>query len=165
MVMSMSMTVQEDEWPEGVVEGSGPEEEVNPFKEGRPAPEDPAMLPPIHHIREPKMQHMSTRIRWYLALGYAVKEVSKLLGVRYQQVRNVKTVEPKRAAREDLPPLWIVLHDVQDDLEAMDAHALEMEMAQQRAESRSAKRQANAARRALKGAAGEEDLGAGEEEY
>ena len=161
--MVMSMTVQEDEWPDGVVEANLAEPEVNPFEEGRPAPEDPSQLPPIHHIREPKMQHMSTRIRWYLSLGYPVKEVSKFLGVRYQQVRNVKTVEPKRAAREDIPPLWIVLHDVQDDLEAMDAHALEMEMAQQRAEDRSAKRQANAARRALKAA--DEDLDDDEEDF
>ncbi|MEB3029694.1 hypothetical protein VJI72_07850, partial [Parvimonas micra] len=54
-------------------------------------------LPPIHRVKPPEMHHMSTKIRWYIALGYTVGEVSKFLGLRYQQVRNVATTTPKRA--------------------------------------------------------------------
>lgn len=124
--------------------------EANPFLEGVPPPEDPDNLPPIHHIKPPDMQHMSTKIRWYLGLGYKVKEVSKFLGVLYQQVRNVSTTVPKRAMREDIPPLLIILWEVDDDLEAMDAHAMEVEMMAQRGQDRSAKKRLNAERRALR---------------
>src|SRR3990167_3455303 len=98
-------------------------------------------LPPIGHIKPPDMKHMSTRIRWFLGLGYTVKEVSAFLGVRYQQVRNVGTQSPKRAAREDVPPYIIELWEVDDDLEAMEAHALEQQMAAQREQDREARRQ------------------------
>lgn len=91
-------------------------------------------LPPIHRIVEPQMTHTSTRIRWFIGLGYTVAEVSRFLGVRYQQVRNVATTEPKRAAREDLPPFEVRVWDVDDDLEAMDKHALEGAMQAQRGE-------------------------------
>ncbi len=97
-------------------------------------------LPPISHIKPPKMDHMSTKIRWYLGLGYKVKEVSDFLGVRYQQVRNVGVQTPKRAAREDVPPYVYDLWEIDDDLEAMEAHALEENMAAQRNEDRKAKR-------------------------
>lgn len=95
-------------------------------------------LPPIAHIKPPAMQHTSTKIRWYLGLGYTVKEVSSFLGVRYQQVRNVGITAPKRAAREDVPPYIIEVWEVDDDLEAMEAHALEQQMAAQREEDRKA---------------------------
>lgn len=97
-------------------------------------------LPPITHIKPPTMRHLSTKIRWYLGLGYTVKEVSNLLGVRYQQVRNVAVQEPKRAAREDVPPYVIELYDVEDDLEAMEHHALEQQMAAQREQDRKARK-------------------------
>jgi len=97
-------------------------------------------LPPIGHVKPPEMKHMSTKIRWYLGLGYAVKEVAGMLGVRYQQVRNVATVEPKRAAREDVPPYIIECWEPADDLEAMADHALDIEMAAQREQDREAKR-------------------------
>lgn len=100
-------------------------------------------LPPITHIKPPAMKHLSTKIRWYLGLGYTVTEVKDLLGVRYQQVRNVGTVEPKRAAREDVPPLIVEVWEVDDDLEAMDKHALEQEMAAQRSQDREARRNRN----------------------
>lgn len=108
------------------------------------------VLPPIHRVREPKMHHMSTRIRWYKGLGYEVKEIASYLGVRYQQVRNVVTTEPKRAAREDLPAFVIELLDLETDLEAMEAQALTVEMAAQRAQDRQAKKATNRARRALR---------------
>lgn len=100
-------------------------------------------LPPISHVKPPPMRHMSTKIRWYLGLGFTVKEVSTFLGVRYQQVRNVGVVEPKRAAREDVPPFIIETWEVDDDLEAMEAHALEVEMAAQRDQDRAARKEAN----------------------
>lgn len=97
-------------------------------------------LPPISHIKPPEMRHTSTKIRWYLGLGYTVKEVSVFLGVRYQQVRNVGITAPKRAAREDVPPLKIETWEVDDDLEAMEAHALEEQMAAQRDQDRAARK-------------------------
>ena len=93
-------------------------------------------LPPITHVKPPDMKHTSTKIRWWLGLGYEVREVANLLGVRYQQVRNVGTTEPKRAAREDVPPFIIELFDLDDDLEAMDKHAMEQQMAAIRNERR-----------------------------
>ena len=107
----------------------------------------PSTLPPIHRIKEPPMHHMSTRIRWYKGLGYEVKEISAYLGVRYQQVRNVVTTEPKRAAREDLPAYVIELLDLETDLEAMESQALTNEMAAQRAQDRQARKAINAKRR------------------
>lgn len=107
-------------------------------------------LPPIHRIREPHMHHMSTRIRWFKALGYEVKEISAFLGVRYQQVRNVVTTQPKRMAREDLPPLTVELLDLETDLEAMESQALTQQMAAQRSQDRSARKETNKARRRLK---------------
>lgn len=109
---------------EGVAEG----EDENAWEE--------VSLPPISHVKPPDMKHTSTKIRWYCGLGYTIKEVSNLLGVRYQQVRNVATTAPKRAAREDVPPLRIELFELDDDLEAMDKHAMEQEMAIQRREHR-----------------------------
>ena len=117
-------------------------EDIEWVKAGTAADEKGLNLPPIHHIKQHKMQHMSTKIRWFCGLGYTVKEVSSFLGVRYQQVRNVATTTPKRAAREDVPPFIIETFDVEDDLEAMEAHALEVEMAAQREQDRKARKDA-----------------------
>lgn len=97
-------------------------------------------LPPIHRLVEPTMQHMSTRIRWYHGLGYKVGEIHNHLGVRYQQVRNVVVNPPKRAMREDIPPLDIVLYELSEDLELMDQQAMEIEMAAQRSQDQKASR-------------------------
>jgi hypothetical protein len=67
-------------------------------------------------------------MRWYIALGYTVAEVSRYMGVRYQQVRNVTTNLPKRAAREDLPELVIVLRETPDLIEAALDGALDASM-------------------------------------
>lgn len=113
-------------------------------------------LPPIFHVLEPPMQHMSTRIRWYHALGYKPAEIQKRTGVLYQQVRNVITTQPKRAAREDLPPLEIRLAELDDDFEAMDKHHLELQMAAARDEARKAAARARSgAARRKKGPAGD----------
>lgn len=106
-------------------------------------------LPPIHRIKEPPMLYMSTRIRWYTDLGYTVAEIYKYLGVRYQQVRNVLGTAPKRAAREDIPPLVIELYDLETDIEAMEAQALVENMAALRAEDRASRKANNALRRRL----------------
>lgn len=109
-------------------------------REGPAAP-DPKKLPPIGRIIEPKMQHMSTKIRWYLGLGYEVGEVSRHLGIRYQQVRNVGTTDPKRAAREDVPPYEIRLADLADDIDAIiDAELERSLMAGRTAEAEGRKR-------------------------
>jgi hypothetical protein len=100
-------------------------------------------LPPITHLKIPEMRHTSTKIRWLLGMGYKVKEVSDFLGVRYQQVRNVGTTNPKRAAREDVPAYVVETLEIDDDLEAMDKHFLEIEMAQQRKQDRDARKRRN----------------------
>lgn len=109
-----------------------------------------AGLPPMHRVKEPPMLYMSTRIRWWAALGYTVKEIHHFLGVRYQQVRNVLGTSPKRAAREDLPSLEIELLEISTDLELMEQAALVENMAAQRAQDRGEKRRVNAERRALR---------------
>lgn len=75
-------------------------------------------LPPIETIIPPKTVTKTALIRWYRTLGYEVKEISRYMGVRYQQVRNVTTNLPKRAAREDLPPLIIEQREVTDIITA-----------------------------------------------
>lgn len=110
---------------------------------------DGKVLPPIHRVKEPPMRHMSTRIRWYIGLGYSVKEISKFLGVLYQQVRNVATTLPKRAAREDVPAYIIECWELEDDLEAMESHALQVEMAAQRSQHRQERKLLNQKRKDL----------------
>jgi hypothetical protein len=86
-------------------------------------------LPPIHMVKMPAtMRVMSTKIRWLAALGYPRAEIQKQLGLRYQQVRNVLHNLPKRAAREDLPPLVIELYDPVDDIQAIMDSELEKSM-------------------------------------
>lgn len=86
-------------------------------------------LPPIHMVKLPAgMRVMSTKIRWLAALGYPRAEIQKQLGLRYQQVRNVLHNLPKRAAREDLPPLVIELYDPVDDIQAIMDSELEKSM-------------------------------------
>lgn len=80
------------------------------------------VLPPIHRVKMPHVKQRATLIRWYAALGYPTKEIATHLQVRYQQVRNVLVTQPKRAAREDMPPLTIETYDLVDDIQAiMDA--------------------------------------------
>lgn len=79
-------------------------------------------LPEIGAIEIPPVKVMSTKIRWLAAMGYKPADISRYLMVRYQQVRNVITTQPKRAAREDLPELKLVLKEPVDDIQAiMDA--------------------------------------------
>lgn len=104
-------------------------------------------LPPIHRIKEPRMQHMSTRIRWFYGMGYKIGEIHKHLGVRYQQVRNVVTTEPKRAMREDVPAFVLEVLDLDTDLELMEQQALVDQMAAQRAEDRAERKRVNRRRR------------------
>lgn len=118
-------------------------------------------LPPIARIKMPEGAKItSTKIRWLAGVGYEPKEIAPYLGVRYQQVRNVLTNPPKRASREDVPPLVVERLSVcDDDLENMDRHFFELEMQAHRAESRKTQRATNAARRKLREQeAGNEDL-------
>lgn len=117
-------------------------------------------LPPISRIRIPDGAKItSTKIRWLSGIGYLPKEIAPYLGVRYQQVRNVLTNLPKRAAREDVPPLVVdIISLVGDDYEHMDRHHLDLELAAGRNERLSARRKTNALRRALKGDEGHEAL-------
>ena len=77
------------------------------------------VLPAIQRVKQPKVHNRATLIRWYHELGYPTKDIAKLLDVRYQQVRNVLVTQPKRAAREDLPPLTYETWDLVDDVQAI----------------------------------------------
>ena len=102
-------------------------------------PPDPSKLPPIERVIQPKMQHTSTKIRWYLGLGYEVGEVARYMGVRYQQVRNVGVTDPKRAAREDVPPYEIELHPLPDDIDSIMDAELERSLAAGRLQDKAEK--------------------------
>jgi len=56
-------------------------------------------LPPYKWLRD-NFKTSSARIRHLHALGAPVKTISKHLGLRYQHVRNVLTVELKRGPNE-----------------------------------------------------------------
>lgn len=103
-------------------------------------PPDPSKLPPIERIVQPRMQHTSTKIRWYLGLGYEVGEVARFMGVRYQQVRNVGVTDPKRAAREDVPPYEIELHPLPDDIDSIMDAELERSLLAGRLEEKKARK-------------------------
>jgi hypothetical protein len=75
-------------------------------------------LPPISDIVIPSFQTKSGTIRWLFGCGYAVKDISNYLGIKYQMVRNIVTNLPKRAAREDMAPLVIELKPEPDLLDA-----------------------------------------------
>jgi hypothetical protein len=111
-------------------------------------------LPPITDIVIPD-GIKSTRIRWLSAMGYEVKEISAFLGIRYQQVRNVITNTPKRAAREDMPPLVLVYKEEQDLFEAAMDGTLDESLLAARAERKAAEK---AQRRA------DREAGAGQDE-
>jgi hypothetical protein len=134
--MTAKKTITPTVKPNEVAEGGRMPEDFDVEVEGKIA----RQLPPIHRIKPPKMQHNATKIRWYLGIGYTVKEVSNFLGIRYQQVRNVGVTAPKRAAREDVPPYVIELFDIEDDFEAMEHAALEQQMMAQRNQDRQARR-------------------------
>lgn len=85
-------------------------------------------LPPIETVVPPKTQTKTALIRWYRAVGYEVAEIARYMNVRYQQVRNVTTNLPKRAAREDLPPLVVEQREVSDLFEAAMDGALEQSL-------------------------------------
>lgn len=82
-------------------------------------------LPPIYRIKLPVTKTQSCLIRWLFAMGYKVKDISNGLNIRYQQVRNIVTTEPKRAAREDLPPLTIELAPLEDVVDTLLGDELE----------------------------------------
>lgn len=128
------------------------EEEVKLDKRG---------LPPIGRIKMPEdIKITSTKIRWLSAIGYIPREIAPYLGVRYQQVRNVLSNPPKRAAREDLPPLTVeVLRLTEDMLEVADEEHLRQQMAAQRAEHRQEHKRTNKARRAAEKGLTENDFG------
>lgn len=93
-------------------------------------------LPPIEMIQIPVTEGgtKSVRIRWLKALGYTVNEISKGLMIKYQMVRNITTNQPKRAAREDLPPLIVQYKPEADELQDALDGALEKSLLQGRQE-------------------------------
>ena len=108
-------------------------------------------LPPIGRIlMPPEIKITSTKIRWLSAIGYLPREIAPYLGCRYQQVRNVLQNPPKRAAREDLPPLVVkVMRLSEDMLEIADEEAGRQNMAAQRNQHRKERKETNRRRREL----------------
>jgi hypothetical protein len=140
-----------------------PKEAVVEDVVGEAAPEgyvknrlDGGYLPPIHRLKMPKTKTQTATIRWLYALGYEVKEISNGLNVRYQQVRNMVMTIPKRAAREDLPPLVVELGEMEDIVETL----LGVELERTFEEARKSKRREGfqAQRKAREDAKGNEDL-------
>lgn len=97
-------------------------------------------LPPINLIVVPSTLTKSATIRWLNALGYEVKEIYQFLGIRYQMVRNIINTIPKRAAREDLPPLQVRYKPEQDPIEGGLDAALDESLMQERRDRRKAAR-------------------------
>jgi len=102
----------------------------------RQKPEDPSQLPPLVHVKQPDARTWSAKIRWALEMGWSVKEVAAGWGLRYQMVRNVKVTEPKRAAREDIPPLEYELLDPVNDVQAIMDAELDRSLAAGRAKKK-----------------------------
>lgn len=99
-------------------------------------------LPPIHRIRLPETKTQSALIRWLFRQGYAVKDIHKSLGIRYQQVRNIVTTVPKRAMREDLPPDGIELSEPEDILDTLLGDELERTHLEARKQAKRAHKEA-----------------------
>lgn len=99
-------------------------------------------LPPIYRLKMPHTLTQSATIRWLAELGYPVKVISKALDIRYQQVRNIITTKPKRAAREDLPPLEIELQDLEDAVDTLLGEELERTFKEDAAATKAQKRRA-----------------------
>jgi hypothetical protein len=76
-------------------------------------------LPPIYRLKLPTTNNKSTLIRWLYHVGYEVKDISKGLNIRYQQVRNIVKTIPKRAAREDMPADGIEVQEIGDALDML----------------------------------------------
>lgn len=80
-------------------------------------------LPPIVRLRIPKVRTQTAKVRWLWAVGYPIKEIAKGTGIKYQQVRNMIVNQPKRAAREDLPPIPpeapLEMKELVDDIQAI----------------------------------------------
>lgn len=101
-------------------------------------------LPPLHRIKMPETKTASAKIRWLNRQGYRTKDIAKGLNIRYQQVRNIITTQPKRAMREDLPPDGIELAPMEDivdqllgdELERTHLEARKEEKREQRAKAR-----------------------------
>src|SRR5215467_10707539 len=87
-----------------------------------------ANLPPIEQVVPPKTETKTALMRWYRKVGYEVKDIANYMGVRYQQVRNCTTNVPKRAAREDMPPLVLELRDTPDLITAAIDGALDQSL-------------------------------------
>jgi hypothetical protein len=103
-------------------------------------PVEEKRLPPIADIVVPKTATKSAMIRWLCAMGYSVKEISASTGIVYQMVRNISLSQPKRAAREDLPPLVIEYREQEDLITAAMDGALDAAMASQRKERKKAEK-------------------------
>jgi len=76
-------------------------------------------LPPIARLKMPKFATATAKVKWLWELGYEVKEISRGIPMKYQQVRNMVVNQPKRAHREDLPPLVVEIMDPVDDIQAI----------------------------------------------
>lgn len=98
-------------------------------------------LPPIEAIRMPQTATKSGLVRWLWAMGYPVKDIYSHLGMKYQMVRNIVTTQPKRAAREDLPPMVAEYKPDIDDVQAIMDNALDESVLAERKDRKKAEKQ------------------------
>lgn len=106
-----------------------------------PLPLHKATGEPLPHIARLELPHTTTQtalVRWLWELGYQVRDISRGTGIRYQQVRNMVTTVPKRASREDLPPLKLVLRGPVDDVDAIMDEALDRSIRAGRSKNKAA---------------------------
>jgi len=97
---------------------------------------DGVYLPPIHRLKLPKTTTQTALVRWLVALGYTVAEIHRGTQIRNQQVRNMATSQPKRASREDLPPLVVEVMPLPDEVDAILDDQLDRSMMAQRSEGK-----------------------------
>lgn len=109
-------------------------------EEGVPSTLGEYYLPPISRIVLPKTTTQTALVRWLARQGYSVKAIHNGLNIRYQQVRNMVTMIPKRMAREDLPPDGIKLQEVEDIVDMLLGDELERTFAEAKKQERRARR-------------------------
>lgn len=91
--------IDDERFPNGVPEQS-PEEFAQEFFGDTAQPQNELGLPGLDWLKA-QFKTKSATIRYLINQGFAVKDIAKHLGVKYQHVRNVATSTLKRGPNED----------------------------------------------------------------
>ncbi|SRR6266403_619611 len=84
-------------------EHQSPEEFAKEFFGDSAQPQDDKGLPSLVWLKS-QYKTKSAAIRYLVNQGFAIKDIAKHLGVKYQHVRNVATSKLKRGPNEDWRP-------------------------------------------------------------